>query len=101
MVGPEDQDHLRVLVLDERQILAHRVGGAAEPIRAHRHLGRHHGDELIREQRGDGPGLADMFDQRLGLVLHQQIDGEDPRVDQVAQHEIDDPIARAERHRGL
>ena len=42
-----------------------------------------------------------MLDERLGLVLNEQIDGVNPGVDQVAEHEIHDSVAGTEGHRGL
>ena len=48
---------------------------------------------------GQVPGLADMLDERLGLVLNEQIDGVNPGVYQVAEHEIHDSVAGAGRAR--
>ena len=101
VVGSEHQDQLRMLILDQVEVLADRVRGALEPAMSLQHLGGHHGDELVRKQGRDGPGVADVLDQRLGLVLHQQINREDPGVDQVAEHEVHDPVARPEGHRRL
>jgi hypothetical protein len=87
VIGTEDDDVVRGVLLDQIDVLVHGVGGALEPGLAVAHLRRHHGDELVLQQRRDGPGLAHVLDQRLGLVLHQQVDRPDLRVDQIAQHE--------------
>src|SRR5579884_1788435 len=44
---------------------------------------------------------SDVVDQRLGLVLHEDVQRVDPRVDEVAQDEVDDPVLAPERHGGL
>ena len=49
MVGPEHQNQIRVLVCDQMQVLAHRVGRALEPVRALAHLRRDDRDETVRE----------------------------------------------------
>src|SRR5690349_16736379 len=39
--------------------------------------------------------------QRLALVLGEDVDPEDSRIDEVREHEVDDPVAPAEGHRRL
>ena len=98
VIGAEHQHQIRAVLPDQVDVLVHRIRRALEPFLPAPHLRRHHGDEMFLQQRRQHPGLAHVFDQRLRLVLHQQIDGVDAGIDQVGEHEIDDAIARAERH---
>ena len=74
VIGAEDGDQIRRMALDEPQILEHGVRRSLVPLWALVHLGRDDGNELIRQNRREHPGLVGVFDQRLGLVLHQQVD---------------------------
>ncbi len=96
MVGPEHGDKLRLLVIDQVDVLVHGIGRALEPLRPHAHLRRDHGDEMRPDDRGQDPVLAHMLDKRLGLVLHQEVNGIDVRVHEVAQDKIHDPVPPAE-----
>ena len=87
--------------LDQVDVLVHRVGRALEPLRAVAHLRRHDGDEVLRHERRERPAVADVLDQRLRLVLHQQVDRVDPRVDQVGQHEVHDAVLPLKGTAGL
>src|SRR5260370_873891 len=49
----------------------------------------------------EAPGAARVLDERLRLVLHQHVEPVDARVDEVAEHVVDEAVARAEGHRGL
>src|SRR5262245_58319343 len=40
-----------------------------------------------------------MLDQRLRFVLHQQVDGIDLRIDQIAKNEVDDAVPSPKGHR--
>ena len=42
-----------------------------------------------------------MLDERLRLVLRQHVDRERPRIDEIAEHEIDDPAAGGKLQAGL
>jgi hypothetical protein len=102
VIGAEDGDHVRRVALDEVDVLEDGVGGALEPLRtAAAHLRRHDGDELAGVGIGISPGLGDVLDQRLRLVLNHHVDAADLRVHQVTEHEVGDPVAAAERHRRL
>jgi len=56
---------------------------------------------MARLQGRLGPGPAHVLDQGLGPVLHQQVDGVDLGIDEIAEDEIDDAITSAERNGGL
>ena len=98
VVGTEHGHQIGMMVVDEIEVLIDGIGGALKPLRSFAHLRRHDGNELVGKNRRERPGAVDMLDQRLRLVLHQQIDRVDAGVDQVRQHEIDDAIASPERH---
>ena len=53
------------------------------------------------EGLGLSPGLVDVFDQRLGLVLHQQVDSVNFRIHQAAENKIGDSISTSEWYSGL
>ena len=58
VVGPEHQVQLRMLMLDQVEVLMNGIRGALEPVVTSKHLWWDHGDGMVREQRRDGPGLA-------------------------------------------
>ncbi len=101
VVGAEDRDQLGAEVADQVEILEDGVGGAPIPGLAAAHLRRHHGDERLGQPPADAPGAAHVLDERLRLVLHQHVERVDARVDEVAEHVVDEAMARAEGHRGL
>src|ERR1700733_7967493 len=86
---------------DEVQILVHRVGRAAVPVRSDLLLRRNEFDELPEFTAQVAPAALNVLDQRLRLVLGQYRDLPDARIDAVRQHEIDDLEFAAERRRGL
>ena len=89
-----------ILVGDDVERLEHRVRRASEPLLTEPLLRRHHLDVEV-EHRRQPPAARDVRVERVGLVLRQHLDLEQARVDQVRQHEVDEPIAAADRHRGL
>jgi len=42
-----------------------------------------------------------VLDERFGLVLREHVDAADSRIDQVAEDEVDDPVAVGEGKRRL
>ena len=98
--GAEDDDVLRVLVVDEVQGLKDRVRRTGEPALAQSLLSRHRGDVLAGDA-GQLPRLRNVTVERMGLVLGQHADLVVTRVDQVRQHEVDEPVASSERNGGL
>jgi len=81
VVRAEDGHDVRMMIVDEIEVLIDRVCGPLKPLRALAHLRRNHGDELIGKNRRKCPGTIDVFDQGLRLVLHHQIDRVDSGVD--------------------
>ena len=102
VVGAEDHHEMRIGLFDQVDVLIDGVGGAAIPVLAGRaHLRRHGNDEVLLQQAGHLPAVAQVLQQALALELDQDVDGIDAGIDQVAEHEIDDAVAPAERHRRL
>ena len=95
VVGAEDADVPRPLVVDEVQVLVDRVGRAGEPARAATHLRRHRGD-VVAEERREAPGRRDVAVEAVALVLRQHADLQLPRVDEVREREVDQPVVAAE-----
>ena len=100
VVGAEDHDVVGLLVVDQVQALEDRVGAAGVPAPAEPLLGRHRGD-VLAEHAGQPPGGGDVPVERVRLVLGEHADPVQPGVDQVGQHEVDQPVVAAERHRRL
>jgi hypothetical protein len=53
------------------------------------------------QQAAHLPAVAQVLQQALALELDQDVNRINTGVDQVAEHEIDDAVAAAERHRRL
>jgi hypothetical protein len=101
MVGAKHNHQVRRMPLDQSQVLINGVRSPLKPLRALAHLRRDHGDELLGEDGRQDPGAADVLDQRLRLVLDQEVNGKDLRIDQVGKDKIDDAVPTAEGNRGL
>ena len=102
VIGAEDDHEVRIGLLDQIDVLIDGVGGAAIPVLAGgTHLRGHGNDEVLLQQAAHFPAVAKVLQQALALELDQHVDGIDPGVDQVAEHEIDDAVASAEGHRGF
>ena len=97
VVGAEHRDVVGPLVVDQVQALEDRVRAAGVPAPAEPLLGRHRGD-VLPEHAGQPPGGGDVPVQRVRLVLGEHADPVQPGVDQVGQHEVDQPVVAAERH---
>ena len=101
VVRAEHGHQVGVEVVDEVQVLEDSVGAATEPHFPDAHLRGHDGDEVVRHEAAGLPGGTEVLDQRLRHVLDEDVERQDPRVDEVREDEVDDPVAAAERHRGL
>src|SRR5205823_5236804 len=55
-------------------------------------------NELLSEQAAKLPAIPEVPQQRLALELHQDIDGVDTRIDEIAKYEVNDAVFPAERH---
>ena len=101
MVGGEHRHRVGVVGLEHVEVLVGRVGGALEAAAEGVGARQQHLDHSLVLVEPRRPGGGDVAHQRLGLVLRQHVDGRDAGVHQVAQHEIDDPVAVGERQRRL
>src|SRR5665647_3190899 len=100
VVRAHHHDDVGVLVVHEVQALVDRVGAAAEPALVDALLGRHR-CHVVAEHRRHAPGLADVTVEAVRLVLGENDDLEIPRVHDVAECEVDQPVDTTERHRRL
>lgn len=97
VIGAEDRHVMRIGLLDQVDVLMQRVGCAAIPVLAGGpHLRGHRDDEVLLQQPAHFPSFTQVLQQALALELDQNVDGIDPRVDQVAQDEVDDTISSPE-----
>ena len=96
VIAAEDGHHVRIGLLHQVDVLINGVGRALIPgFILGAHLRGHRDHELILQQAAELPALAEVLQQRLAAELRQHIDGIDPRVDEIAQHEVDDPVLAA------
>src|SRR5450759_2980860 len=103
VVAGEDQDRVSRRLLDDVEVLEDGVGRAAVPLGD-----APPGDVRLQDPNASvvavevpGPAHADVVVERSGIVLSQNDDVVDVRVDAVREREIDDPILAAERDGGL
>ena len=101
VVAGEHQHVQRPVRANQVHVLPQRVRGALVPLGAAALLRGNGLDELAEFAAQEAPALADVLDQRVGLVLRQHRDLADARVEAVRQHEIDDAELAAERRGGL
>ena len=99
MVARKDQHIVRVVGIDEFQVLEDRVGSAAVPVAS--------ADALIRSQQGNAAHVAvqiprnsdtDVRVQTQRLILRQNTHGVNTGVDAVAEREVDNTVLSAERY---
>ncbi len=100
VVGTEHDDVVGVLVVDEVERLKNRVGRPGVPARTEALLRGHRGD-VLPGKPGQPPVLRDVAIQRMRLVLRQNADPQVSGVDQIRQHEVDEPVGAAEGNRRL
>jgi hypothetical protein len=101
VVARQDQHVLGGDVVDERQVLADGVGGALVPLVPELHLRRDLLDELVEALREEAEAGGQVPAEGVRLVLREDEDLADVRVDAVREREVDDPEDRTEGHRGL
>jgi hypothetical protein len=97
MVGPEHEDVLGGLVVDEVEVLVDGVGGAGEPPPTPAHL-RGNRRDVVVQQRREPPRPRDVQVEAVALVLRQDDDLEEAAVRQVRQDEVDEPVMASEWH---
>ncbi len=98
MVAGEDQHILRPGCLDLEQLLAHRVCRALVPVRALRGLLRRPDLDPAGMEHVKVIRLGNMPVERDGVELGQNGNPVDPRVDAVADRNIDETILAGDGH---
>ena len=97
MVAGQNQHIIRIVAVDEVQVLINGVGGAFIPVRTVLCLiGRKHHHSPGGPVQVPGLTVADVFVQHQRLVLRQNTYGIDARIHAVGQGKIDDPVFSAE-----
>src|ERR1035441_752626 len=93
VICAEDGHDVGIGLLHQIDVLINGVGRALIPgFVLGAHLRRHRDDELILQQAAELPAFAEVLQQGLAAELGKHIDGVDPRVDKIAQHEVDNPV---------
>jgi len=99
VVAAEDGHRVRVGLLHQVHVLVDGVGCSLVPGLARRpHLRGHRNNELRLQQGAELPAFAQVLQQRLAAELRQHVDRVDARVDEVAEHEVDDTVLASERN---
>ncbi len=99
VVPRQHDDEARLIVLDDVQVLEHRVGGAEVPFLVGDPLaGRQDIEALVAFRPEEVPAALHMPDQAVRLVLGGHGDAADAGVQRVGQGEIDDAELAAEEH---
>src|SRR6516225_11050739 len=87
---------------EDIEVLVDRIGGAAIPGRlVEPLLGRQQVEKLVHLGTQEGPTHLQMTQQAVRLVLGQDADPPDARIEAVRQREVDDAKLAAEEHGGL
>ena len=92
MIPGKDQDVLRRVRKKMAQTLSYRIGSALVPVGALRSLlGRQNSNEPLREE-AESVGLVNVSVQRFRIVLCQDEDSVDSRIDAIADRNINESI---------
>jgi hypothetical protein len=101
VIACKNEQELGMLAVDQKHVLVDGVGRATIPIFADSLLRRDGGDVLAQLGVENVPADANVPVERMGFVLDQYRDFAQPRVEAIAQREVDDPVFSAERDRRL
>ena len=101
VIGGKHRHQIGRVALDEVEIPMDGIRRSLEGHDGAAGFGEHHANGGIPTRGPGGPRRVDVLDQGSRLVLRQHVDRADPGVDQVAEDEIDDPVAGGEHQRGL
>ena len=102
LVAGQDDDILRVIAVDEGNILVDGIGCAFVPVGAGRLLIRgQYMDAAVQTVQVPGLAVADVLIQHKRLVLGQNPHRVNVGIDTVGQREIDDAVLAAKRHSRL
>ena len=96
VVGTKNGDYVRVGLFNQVDVLVDGVSGPLIPGFADRpHLRRHRNDELALQQASHLPAFAQVLQKTLAAELGQHVDRMDPRVDEIAENEVNNAIFAA------
>src|SRR4029079_15323588 len=101
MVAGKNQDIVRLFSVEEKQVLIDCIGCALIPFFTDSLLGWNRRDVFAEFGVEDAPARANMTVERVRFVLDEDGDFSKPRVEAVAQREIDNkifPVTRNRRH---
>ena len=101
VIAGQHDEMPRLLAQDGIEILVDGVGGAEVPVLADALLRAQNLDELAELVGHHAPPHAQVTAERERLVLQRDEDAAQPRIDAVAEGEVDDPVGTAEIHRRL
>src|SRR6185437_4501096 len=79
-------------IVEQIEVLEDGVGGALIPGVSQAHLGGNRYHEMSRQQSPELPSVLEMLDQGLRAPLHQHVNRVYPRIDQIRQDKIDNPV---------
>src|SRR5712691_1585824 len=97
VIAGEDEDEFRALAADGVDVLVDVVGGALIPLLRDAHLRREDFDVIA--EAGEGrPSGADVAVQAEGLVLGEDENAAEIRIDAVREGDVDDAVESAERN---
>ena len=100
LVAGQDDDVLRVIAVDEADVLVDGVCSALVPVGAVCLLVRRQGvHTAVQTVQIPGLTVTDVLVQLLGLVLRCDTNGVDIGVDAVGQREVHNAVLTAEGHR--
>jgi hypothetical protein len=97
VVACEDENRLWTMLVNDVEILINGIGRAAIPDLAELLLRRDYIDELAELTVQVAPAALHMLDQGVRLILSQDEDLANARVDAVRQGEVDDAVLSPER----
>src|SRR5690606_2411315 len=100
MIRAEDTDVVRLLILNQIEVLKDGIGGSFEPSLSLTHLRRHTHHIVVKKGR-HAPSRRDVPVQAITLVLSQNSHPSDPAVDEIAQRKVDESVVSTEGDRGL
>ena len=101
VIPGQDQHRLRPMLLNDVEVLVDRIRCAAIPDLAKLLLRRNDVDELPELAVQVAPAALHMLNQGVRLILSQDEDLANARVDAIRQGEVDDAVLAAERRGGL
>jgi hypothetical protein len=101
MIARKNQDVVGAAPLQQVKVLIDGISCPAVPRLARPHLRRNWSDVFSQLGVIDRPPIAQMFLERMRLVLCQDQDPTQTGVETVAEREVDDAVPSSEGHRRL